>query len=379
MKKIKILRIIARLNIGGPAIHTILLTQGLNSGEFESKLAAGAIGDGEADMMYLAQSKGVEPLIIPELGREISLKNDIAAFSKLYRLMKSEKPDIVHTHTAKAGTLGRLAALCAGVPVKIHTFHGHVLYGYFSKVKSLFFITIECVLSIFTDKIIAVSPQIRQDLIKFGIADKEKIVVLPVGLELDELLRLGYRNNDSGLNIGIVGRLTEIKNHRFFLQVAKEFQNKYLDSSIKFKIIGDGHLRSALVDYAGYLGLKNVEFKGWVKAANKIYEELDVVALTSLNEGTPISLIEAMAAARPVVATKIGGVIDIVNEQRGFLVAPGDMQGFVNALDVLLKDKFLRQRLGQSGREFVKNRYTKDVLVENIKQLYQSVLKERKK
>lgn len=378
MKKIKILRIIARLNIGGPAIHTILLTQGLNSGEFESKLVAGAIGNGEADMMYLAQIKNVTPLIIPELGREISLKDDIAAFFKLYRLMKDEKPDIVHTHTAKAGTLGRLAALCAGVPIKIHTFHGHVLYGYFSKAKSLFFIIIERVLAIFTDKIIAVSPQIRLDLIRFGIKE-EKIVSIPVGLELDELLQLGHRNDDSGLNVGIVGRLTEIKNHRFFLQVAKEFQNRSLDSRLKFKIIGDGHLRSALVEYANSLGLKNVEFKGWVKDAKKIYEELDIVVLTSLNEGTPISLIEAMAAARPVVAIEVGGVADIVNEERGFLVAPGDIQGFVDSLDMLLKDKHARQSLGQSGREFVRSKFTKDSLIANIKQLYQLALKEHGK
>ena len=373
----KILRIIARLNIGGPARNAVLL-----SDLKETVLVCGEIGEGEGDMMWLAKERGIKPVIAPELGRELSFVNDWRALWKIYRIIGREKPDIVHTHTAKAGTLGRLAAvlynlthcLCKRGCVKckvVHTFHGHVLHSYFGRVKSFVFIWIEKILAIFTDGIVTVSDVLKKELSGiFRIAPEEKFFVVELGFELDKLLGLPRRGEADYVNIGIVGRLVPVKNHKMLFKVGSRLKAQGL--KVKIIVIGDGELRHKLEDYIRELDIEEiVEFKGWIKDLNDIYKELDILTLTSLNEGTPVSIIEAMAAAKPIVATRVGGVSDIVQDGKsGYLVRSGDEEDFREKLSDLIKDREKRKGFGEYGRELVKDRFSKDRLIKDMEEMY---------
>ncbi|MFA4991730.1 MAG: glycosyltransferase family 4 protein [Candidatus Omnitrophota bacterium] len=381
----KIVRIIARLNIGGPARNAVLLSESIG----DTVLVCGTVAEAEGDMMYLASEKGVKPIIVEELGRELSFRGDLAAFRKIYGILRRERPDIVHTHTAKAGTLGRLAALTYNAtrgPGRargqrcrmVHTFHGHVFIGYFSRLRTLFFIWIERALALFTDKIITVSPGLKKELAdKFRIAPENKISVIELGFELEDLLRLPLKENAGVVNVGIVGRLVPIKNHKMFLRVV----SRLAACPLRFKvvIVGDGEMRGDLVRYASELGIGGmVEFMGWVTDLKMIYEDLDIVVLTSFNEGTPVSLIEAMAAGRPVVATKAGGVPDIVREgESGYLLDSGDEPGFAGRLSELIRDPSKRKAFGSFGRELVRSRFSKERLIKDTGRLYNNLLSEK--
>jgi len=395
MKKIKILRIIARLNIGGPAIHTILLTEGLNRNKFETSLVCGSTGKNEGDMVYYALEKNIKPHFIPELKRELNLFNDITAFRKIYHIIKTQQPDIIHTHTAKAGTLGRLAGITYnffnhGRKVKlIHTFHGHIFEGYFNKIKSKLFILIERFLGLFTCKIITVSESVKNELISLGIAEKDKFRVIPLGFELDKFLNIPLKEN-AVLNIGIVGRLVTVKNHQLFLEAAARVVRDNPQMKLRFKIIGDGELRPELEEYARKLSLNTqLDFLGWQDDLASIYSNLDIVALTSVNEGTPVSLIEAMASVRAVVATDVGGVRDLLGREtdigikpkadfkileRGIIVKSQDSFSFAAALTLLLQNNKLREDLGLASREFVKKGFSKERLIKDMEELYSIVL-----
>ncbi|HDH51780.1 MAG TPA: glycosyltransferase family 1 protein [Nitrospirae bacterium] len=381
MPKAKILRIIARLNIGGPAIHVILLADELDRLGYETVLVKGSEGAAEGNMMDLAEAKGIKPVVIPELGREIGIKNDLKAFYKLYRLIRKEKPDIVHTHTAKAGTLGRIAARLAGVPVILHTFHGHVLTGYFGRCRSWVFILIEKILALITTRLITLSEELKRELIDMGIGKEDKFEVIPLGLELEPFLdaerHKGRFKNELGLSaetavIGIVGRLVPVKRHKLFLDMAKMIDSQ---ADIKFVIVGDGELRKELEDYAEKLGIADeVIFTGFRRDLPEIYAGLDIVVLTSKNEGTPVSIIEAMAAARPVVATNVGGVPSLVKDGvTGLLVKPGDTDSLSDAVARLIKDPHLRQDMGREARSRVFPSYDISELVGRINVLYSSL------
>jgi glycosyltransferase involved in cell wall biosynthesis len=397
MKKIKILRIIARLNIGGPAMNTIILTEGLDKTKFESLLVCGSIGKDEGDMSYYAFQKNIKPIFIPELKRELNILSDLAAFKKIYNIIRTEEPDIVHTHTAKAGALGRFAGILyncfkpfAHKRIKlIHTFHGHIFEGYFSKIQTKFFILIERFLAPFTSKIITVSESLKKELISLKISQETKIKVIPLGLELDRFLSLLPRD-DNILNIGIVGRLVPIKNHCLFLEAAAKVIADNPGIRLKFKIIGDGELRKDLEEYSYKLNIQEqVDFLGWQKDLVNIYSNLDVVALTSINEGTPVSLIEAMASGRVVVATDVGGVRDLLGGkvgttvkpdvdfmvlERGVIVKSGDVNGFTEALVYLLDNSKLRKDMGIAGREYVRRNFGKERLIRDVEGLYEEIL-----
>ncbi len=387
---VKITRVITRLNIGGPAIHTVILTSELNKLGYNDTLVCGNVSESEGDMIYLAEEKSIFPLVIEEMGREISLVRDLKAFWRLFLIMRRERPDIVHTHTAKAGTLGRLAAICAGVPVKVHTFHGHVFDGYFNPIKAKVFLWIERFLALFTDRVITVSDKVKDEIVnKLRVTCDSKCVVVPLGFELEKFLKCEAGNGNYrkklGLDkdillVGIVGRLVPIKNHEMFLEVAKIVRDSGFRRKVKFVIIGDGELRSHLEGYARKIGIeKEVIFTGWEQDLDMVYADLDVVALTSLNEGTPVSIIEALASARPVVAADVGGVRDIVTDgECGFLVPSGDTKRFSEKLLCLLDDSLLCQKFGACGREFVRERYSKKRLVEDIEQLYGACLLEKR-
>lgn len=424
MKKIKVIRLIARLNIGGPAIHAILLTKDLNKEKYESILVTGVVGANEGDMSYLAHSEKINPIIVKELGREISWSDDLMALWGIFKIIKNNNPDIVHTHTAKAGTLGRFSViiyngllpisklivkvqnLCGKKPLKpppkkiklIHTFHGHVFHSYFSKISTSIFIIIEKILSCFTDRIITISSDQAEDICNnYHIAPKSKLSVIPLGLDLSKYLngnidRNRFRNewgiSDETILVGIIGRLVPIKNHEMFLDSVKTLNIQYPFNKTRFVIIGDGELREYLMNYASKLGIeKDIIFTGWQRDIEVIYASLDLVGLCSLNEGTPVSLIESMAAGKAFITTKVGGVPDLMGNfskkldysnsvsvfNNGISVRSGDTKGFAEALNLLIKDKNLRGELGKNGRAFVKERFQINRLVKDMEKLYESL------
>ncbi|MBZ0258047.1 glycosyltransferase, partial [bacterium] len=310
-KKIKIVRIIARLNVGGPAIHVILLTHGLNPDKFETVLVSGVEAPEEGDMHHLADEKGVKPFIIPNLGRELNPWRDINTLWQLYKLIRREKPDIVHTHTAKAGTVGRIAALLAGVPIIIHTFHGHVLHGYFGKLKTALFRGIERFLAARSSKVIAVSEKVRQDLLKYGVGDEDKVIKIPLGLELEpfrhpapdarQRLRNEWGLSDGDFAVGMVARMVPIKRHVDLFNAIPAVLEKHPNTY--FIIVGDGELRPELETQANELGISHrLVFTGFRDDRADIYSAVDLVALTSGNEGLPVAVIEALSAGKPVMA-----------------------------------------------------------------------------
>ncbi|GAK61444.1 glycosyltransferase, group 1 family protein [Candidatus Vecturithrix granuli] len=383
-EKIRVLRLIARLNVGGPAIHTILLTKLLAPERFDSTLVAGQIAPTEGDMSYLAQEHGVKPLMISELGREIQWKSDLTAFWKIFRLMRRLRPTIVHTHTAKAGMLGRLAAKLAGVPVIVHTFHGHVFHSYFSRSKTQAFLWIERMLARMSDAIITLSPTQRAEILGYGIGCPENVHAIGLGLPLDSFVACaalrGQLRQELGIPqdtplIGIVARLVPVKGHNYFLEAAKYVLATF--PSARFIVVGDGELRAELEHNAEITGIsKQVYFLGFRRDLPKIYADLDVVALSSLNEGLPVTLIEAMAAATPVVAAQVGGVEDlVVPEKTGILVSPKDSRALADGIcRAFALTPQQRQIMGEAGRTSVYPRYHISTLVSNIETLYQNLL-----
>src|SRR6185369_17001601 len=403
----KIVRIIARLNVGGPAKHVTWLTAGLQDANYRSLLVAGSVPPGEEDMGYFADEAGVKPVYIPEMSREISLKDAVSVW-KLFRLFLRERPDIVHTHTAKAGTVGRAAGILyrwltpgtlVGKPREckfVHTYHGHVFHSYYGRNRTRLFLMIERLLArMITDRLIVISKQQSVEIgEKFRVGRRGQLKVIPLGLDLGLFAdhasrRAKFRQElcvpDHTILIGIVGRLTEIKNHQMFLNVAARL--KAIDpacrrqGAVRFIVIGDGGLRETLEWEKQALGLeKDVIFVGGRKDPEYFYPALDVVALTSRNEGTPLTLIEAMANARPVVATSVGGVVDLLGEvvedgpyqvcRRGIAVPADDEEAFVAALSRIIRDRSLRHELGEAGLEFVEVNYSKERLFEDIKGLY---------
>lgn len=391
-KKIKILRIISRLNIGGPAIHTILLSHELDKMGYQTILVKGSEGVKEGNMMALAQEKGVKPVLIPDLGREIDLKKDMKALYKIYKLIKSERPDIVHTHTAKAGAVGRIEAWLAGVPTIVHTFHGHVFEGYFGRLKTWIFIIIERILARLTDSIITLSEGLKKELVNIKIAPSSKISIIPLGLELDRFISPDVRKNrfktslgiaPDTLLVGIVGRLVPIKGHRVFLEAVRKIMKLRLDISdlqpVKFIVIGDGELRSELEEYTDGLDIReHVIFTGFRADLPDIYADTDIIVLSSYNEGTPVSLIEAMTAGVPIVATKVGGVSDLIHDGvTGLLVPAGDADALAAGVIRLLDDPALRKQMGENAKKAVYPKYDVSNLVKNMDELYNMLLKEK--
>lgn len=389
--KIKIVRIIARLNIGGPAINACILSSMLDKGRFATKVIYGSLLESEGSLEHLLEKNGVEMEFVPELGREISAANDIKALWKIFKILRRERPDIVHTHTAKAGTLGRIAAVCAGVKIRIHTFHGNIFKGYFSPLKAKFFVLIEKFLGIFTDVVIAISPEQKRELTEeFKIVPPRKCTVIPLGIDFSRLsinqgtgavsgLRreLGLGSDD--ILVGIVGRLTPIKNHDMLLEAASRIRKNRPDIKAKYIIIGDGELKGSLEKAATLLGINDiVYFLGWREDLGNLYDAFDIVALTSLNEGTPLALIEAMAMKKAVVATKVGGVSDIVSDGvNGMLVGSGDINAFTGSLERLMDDKDLRIKMGEEGYA-KRNEFSKENLAKRTEELYTRIIKEKK-
>jgi len=383
-KRLKILRIIAQLGIGGSVLHTIILTAELDKTRFDSILVAGVPSSDQGDMTSLASDYGINPIIIPELRTEINWKNDLIALYKLIKIIRKEKPDIVDTQTAKAGTLGRISAVISGVPCIVHTFHGHVLYGYFGKIKTLAFMWIERILARFTSKIVVISQLQFGDLChKYRLAPQNKFAVIPLGFDLSEFYNgeqySGKLRNELGIAedtmiIGTVGRLVSVKNIELFLKVADKVLRQ--NDNVRFIIVGDGLLAPSLKKLAKELGInEKVFFLGWRNDMPAIYADIDIFALTSLNEGTPVTLIEAMASGKAVVSTAVGGVPDVIMDgETGILVQSGDEEGLAKAIIELISDPEKRRNFGSHGQKIAVAKYTKERLIEDISKLYEELV-----
>ncbi|MCF8127339.1 MAG: glycosyltransferase [Deltaproteobacteria bacterium] len=404
--RIRVLRFIARLNVGGPSIHVYLLTTGLDSRRFRSTLVTGRISPQEGDMGYLFQSALEQPVIIKALQREINPFTDTMAFLQILRLLRKERPHIVHTHTAKAGTTARLAAiiynhLFKGNAHTVHTFHGHVFSGYFSRTKSAMVIWAERVLARKTDVIVAISQTQKEDLVnEFHIAPADKIRVIPLGFDLTPFLmgdqkrgffRKSIAEGDNTLLVGIVGRLVPIKNHALFLNMAEIFLNEDTDLNVKFVVIGDGELSDTLQAHAENAGLTNhVKFCGWRRDLPEVYTDLDILALTSINEGTPVSIIEAMASGTSVISTDAGGVRDLLGPpleerieaerfkvcKRGILCRKNDAVGFARGLKYLMSmDTKQRAQMVEDSRNFAVQTFSHERLLHDMEALYLEIFK----
>lgn len=379
-RPIRVVNVLARLNVGGPAIHVSLLTQRMGPPEYESFLVTGTVGGAEGDMTWYATEHGVSPILIPTLGRELHPVRDLATIWTLYRLLRKLKPDIVATHTAKAGFVGRVAARLAGVPVVVHTFHGHVFHGYFSPAKTRLFLLIERFAARLSDTIIALSPGQRDELVNvFHIAPASKFTVMSYGLELGafaaaqrhagDFRRAWGVAGDAPL-ITIVGRLAPVKNHALFLQAAVKVRAAL--PAARFALVGDGELRADLEAQVNALGLREaVFFTGWQKDVAPIYADSDVLVISSVNEGTPFTVIEAMATGCPVVSTAVGGVPDFLNHgELGKLVPSGDAE----ALAAALIETVQQPPDAEALRALIVERYGIVRLVRDLDALYRRLL-----
>lgn len=391
-----VVRIITRLNIGGPSIQAVTLSTRLEAAGFRTLLVYGRLGDGEGDMSYLLRPGEPTTVHLPSLVRPVAPSSDVRALWHIYCLLRRVRPRLVHTHTAKAGTVGRLAAVIYNSTRRrsararlVHTYHGHVFDGYFSRRSAAIFETIERALARWTDALIAISPQIERELIEeHRIGRQAQYRVVPLGFDLgpfaaiDAAARRRARQTldipETAMVVTSVGRLTSIKQPRLFLEAARLLTERWPEAV--FLIVGDGELRDELEAFADAEGLRDrVRFLGWRRDLPVIYGATDVFVLTSRNEGTPVALIEAMAAGVPGVSTDVGGVRDVISDDGlGTRVPPGDAGALADAVSALLARPDVRRQMGDRGRESVLKRYSLDRLAGDIATLYRDLLSDRR-
>ncbi len=389
--EIRVLRVIARLNMGGPALHVAYLSAGLRERGYETTLVAGDVGKGEESMAYVADRLGVEVTTLHSLHREIAPTRDLVATMRLAQIMREQRPQILHTHTAKAGAIGRLAILLAGKaarpPIVVHTFHGHVLRGYFGPLRGWVFRRLERLLARWTDVLIAVSPEVRDDLVALGVARPEKFAVIRLGIELEERVhgsddeRAATRRvlgvPDGRFLVGWIGRMTGVKRTDDVLRAFRLLRDRGVDASLC--MVGDGPDFERVLALAGELGImRDCLFPGYQEEIGRFFGAFDVFVLPSGNEGTPVTAIEALASGCPVVATRVGGVPDVVRDgEDGYLVDVGAVEDLADRLARLAGDAGLRRRMGESGRARVVPRYGVGRLIDDVDRLYRYLL-ERK-
>lgn len=389
----KILRIHNRLIVGGPTLNVLYLTKYL-APDFETLLVVGEKEVHEKDASFLAEQMGIKTILIPGMGRSIHPYRDYKAYRHLKKLIHEFQPDIVHTHAAKPGAVGRMAASSLAVPVIVHTYHGHVFHSYFGKIKTQFVINTERFLARRSDAIVAISEQQKKELAgDFKIANESKFRVIPLGFELNkfqedqEHKRRKFRDEFSlghdEIAIGIIGRLVPVKNHDLFLQAIKHAAT-HSSKKIRAFIIGDGETKKKLEERAKQLGISFINgydknalltFTSWRTDIDVINAGLDIITLTSLNEGTPVSLIEAQAANKPVVSTKVGGIRDIVVEgETALLSDTDDVHAFKENLLRLVEDDELRKCLGKKGSDHVRQKFSVERLARDMAALYRELL-----
>lgn len=392
MKKIKVLRIINRFNIGGPTYNATFLSRFLSE-DFETRLIGGLPEEGEADSLHIPEAYGLKPEIIEEMQRNPNLKSDYATYKRFKQIIQEYQPDIVHTHAAKAGALGRLAAASCGVPVIIHTYHGHVFHSYFGKVKTGVFKVIERFLARKSTGIIAISNLQKKELgQEHRICREDKIHVVPLGFDLDrfhadleskrKITRTNFQLQDDCVAVAIVGRLAPIKNHAFFLEVVEEILQTGIQH-VRFFIVGDGELKEEIQQKVNKINDQFGHFvvmTSWIKDIATFNAGMDVICLTSNNEGTPVSLIEAQAANVPIVTTDVGGVKDILLEgETGFVIPLKNKGMYVEKMLLLINNKEIRQKMSQNGWTFVKETFSYQRLVRDVEKYYRTLLAQKQK
>jgi len=405
----RVLRIINRFNLGGPTHNAAYLTRYLPS-DYETLLVGGSQEATEEGSHHILRNLGIEPVILPELQREVAPWRDRGAYTRIKKLIKEFKPDIVHTHAAKAGAVGRMAAADLGVKAIVHTFHGHVFHSYFGPVRTALYKNIERFLARRSSRIIAISEKQKHELVdEHRITKADKVSVIPLGFDLSRfqadqavkraLFRQVYGVADDEIAIGIVGRLVPIKNHDLFLQVLARVSQR-TGRRLRAFIVGDGEERERLQERVNELGMSQVvgpyfnghgfghgvngrpmvqraliTFTSWIKEVDIVNAGVDIVMLTSLNEGTPVSLIEAQAANKPIVSTRVGGIENVVlPDQTAYLSESGDVDGLEQQLLRLVEDDGLRKRFGLGGWDHVSQRFHYTRLVNDMDHLYRELL-----
>ncbi len=385
----KILRIINRFNLGGPTFNAAYLSKYLPS-EYETLLVGGSRDETEDSSEFIVENLGLKPTILPEMKRELSVSDDRKAYKKLKEIIHDYQPDIVHTHASKAGALGRLAASKMGVKCIVHTFHGHVFHSYFGKIKTRFYLNTERYLAKKSDAIVAISNIQKRELSEeFRIAPPDKFRVINLGFDLSRfqkdqnLKREKFRsdwNIGSDLCLAIIGRLVPIKDHTYLFDRIVNIQNK-LNQKITLAIVGDGELRSELETYANLNFDKNkvrVIFTSWIKEVDEVVAGSDIITLSSKNEGTPVTLIEAQAGSTPIVSVEVGGIADIVKRDYTALLSKREeTEKFEQNLLSLIQDEVLRKRMSEKGFQFVEKQFHYERLCSDMDKLYMDILSKK--
>ncbi len=393
----KIVRILNRFNVGGPTYNVAYLSKYIGD-DFETILIGGEKNESEASSEYILNDLDLSYTIVPQMRRSINPFQDILALWQIVKIIRKEKPDIVHTHAAKAGTLGRIAAFLCGVPVIVHTFHGHVFHSYFSSWKTKIFLIIERFLAKKSTAIVTISDIQKKELgDEFKICNPDKIHVIPLGFKLDNFIegipekrhsfRERYQFSEHTIVIGIVGRLVPVKNHELFLQ-AFQYCVRHTQKDIRACIVGDGELKEYLYSVCESLDLsyahpdssyngESVIFTSWIQDVDKVYAGVDIVGLTSKNEGTPVSLIEAQASGKPIVSTNVGGIENIVEEGKTALLSENTVSDFSQKLLQIIDDDVLRTNMSSYASDVIVSKFDYRALCSNMNNLYSQLLKQK--
>ncbi len=378
---IRVMRVIARMNVGGPAVQVSGLMRGFSKTDFIHQLYTGFCAVDEADYLETVATD-IKANRIEGFGRRVSLRGDLRAFTSLVKEIRIFKPHIIHTHTAKAGFLGRIASIISLQPsIRVHTFHGHLLNGYFGSFKRFLVVIAEKILATFTDQLLAVGETVRQDLLKVGIGSKERFGVMPPGLAIKVLPKKEISLESFGIPAGnlqcaFIGRVTQIKRPDRLLDVVSEIKRREVD--LDFFIAGDGELLEACRKRISDQGLP-VKVLGWQSDIEKVLSAADIIVLTSDNEGTPLSLIQAGMAGLPVVATHVGSVPEVVLDGLTGIITPLDYKEVADALEKLAGDKILRDQLGHAAQVFTLANFGIERLVHDHEELYRKLLSNRAK
>ncbi|RFC55525.1 glycosyltransferase [Brumimicrobium aurantiacum] len=386
-RKIKVVRIINRFNIGGPTFNATFLTKFLGD-EFETTLIGGVPDEGEKDSHHILKQYGIEPIIIPEIQRNLDPKKDFAAYKKIKEILKEIQPDIVHTHASKAGFVGRAAAISLNIPVVLHTFHGHVFHSYFGKAKTQLFKSIERYLARKSSGIIAISNLQKQELGEIHkIAPLDRIKVIPLGFDLAKfyenkqknrkIIRAQYNIADDEVAIAIVGRLAPVKDHAYFLEVIENLLQQ-TKTKVKVFIVGDGSEKAIIQERVDEINAnypETITMTSWILDIAQFNQGMDIMCLTSKNEGTPVSVIEAQASGLSVVSTDVGGVRDILADgQAGFVINRKNIKEYTDKLRLLVEDSSLREKFSIFGQNNVKYKFSYHRLVDDMRKHYKSLL-----
>lgn len=391
---IRVLRIINRFNLGGPTYNVAYLSRYI-SAEFQTLLAGGVKEESENSSEFIVEDLGLDPHVIHTMRRSINPLNDLAAYNELLKLIKEFRPHIVHTHASKAGALGRIAAIRAGVPVIVHTFHGHVFHSYFNPVKTGIYKNIERYLAKRSDAIIAISEKQKQELsVDHKICEPEKITVIPLGFDLNRFrenkeekrkkFRSDLKIDDDTIVITIIGRMVPVKNHALFFKGIRHVLD-HTSKKIRAVVVGDGPERLPMEKLCAALKIpySNVEegynndpvsFTSWLTNIDVVCAGSDIVCLTSFNEGTPVSLIEAQAANVPVISTRVGGVENIVSDETALLCEVTDEKTYSGHVLRLVEDDVLRKKMSEKGWDLVGQRFHYTRLVSDMERLYRELL-----